>query len=133
MAIDTNIIISTNLFAGFQNYTSSTFSVAYSGGNITAGSFAGPVRATTPLNNSNAVSIIEVQFSGLESFTRFIPGSIAIDYPNTTSPSYQIEVLVYYTGGNLVADAYIVNQTGATVTIPAITFNYTAKLYQPPF
>lgn len=131
--IDTNKIISTNLFQGFQNYISATFSVAYAGGNLGAGAFIGPLRATTPLNNTNAVSIIEIQHIGLDAFTRLLPGTIEVDYPNASSPQYQVESLSYYSAGNLIVDTYISNQGGSTVAIPAITFNCTAKLYQAPF
>lgn len=134
MSVDTNIIISTNLFQGFQNYTSKTFSVAYAGGSLASGAYVGPIRATTPLNNTNAVSILQVQFVGLDSFVRLLPGVIVVDYPNVSSAQYQIESLSYYSSGNLVVDTYISSQTGpGSVTVPAITFNYTAKLYQAPF
>lgn len=131
--INTNIIISTNGFQGFQNYTTASFSSSYAGGNILGGSFAGPIRASTALNNTNAVGIVEVQFSGLDAFTRLLPGFIVVNYPSNLSPSYQIEVLSYYAGGNLTCDVYISNQTGSTITVPAITFIYQADLYQAPF
>lgn len=134
MSINTNIIIATNQFQGFQNYTSATFSVAYAGGSIASGSFTGPIRATTILNNTNAVGLLEVQFSGLDSFSRLLPGIIEVDYPNAGTPQYQIQVFSYYSSGNLVCDVYISSQTGpGSVSVPAITFNYTAQLYQAPF
>lgn len=131
--IDTNKIISTNAFSGFQNYTSATFSVSLPGQNLAAGAFLGPIRATTPLNNTNAISQILIQYSGLDAFTRLLPGSIVVDYPNSGSPSYEVESQSYYSGGNLVVDTYISNQTGGVVAIPAITFNVTTSLYVAPF
>lgn len=131
--IDTNKIISTNAFSGFQNYTSVPFSTSIAGQNLGAGAFIGPIRATTPLNNTNAISQILIQYSGLDAFTRLLPGSIVVDYPNINSASYEIESFSYYSGGNLVVDTYISNQTGGTVVIPAITFNVTASLYVAPF
>lgn len=131
--IDTNTIVATSEFQGFQNYNTATFSVSYAGGTIAAGGYVGPERAETVLNNTNAVSLLQVMFTGLDSFTRQFQGFLGIDYPSFNSPSYQIEVISYYNGGNLVCDAYIINESAITVTIPAITFTYTAKLYQAPF
>lgn len=133
MSVNTNIIISTNLFQGFQNYNSTTFSVVYAGGSIGVGTVAGPISASVVLNNSNAVSLLGVAFTGLDGFTRQLPGIIVVDYPNAGAPQYQIEVISYYSSGNLTCDVYISNQTGGAVVVPAITFNYSAKLYQAPF
>lgn len=130
--IDTNKIIAASEFAGFKNYSESTFSVSYAGGNIVAGGYV-KVTASTPLNNTNAVSEVQVQYSGLDSFTRLIPGSIAIDYPTVGTRQYQVNTLIYFTGGNLFVDNYIVNQTGGVVAVPAITFNCRAFLYVAPF
>lgn len=130
--VNTNIIVSGSEFSGFKNYQAVTFSTAYGGGTLTVGTYA-MVSATTPLNNSNAVSEVQVQFSGLETFYRLVPGSIAVDYPTSGTRTYEIEVIEYFLGGNLHMDFYIVNQTAGSVTVPAITFNCRAFLYVAPF
>lgn len=131
--IDTNIIASGSEFAGFKNYMEATFSTSYAGGSIGAGSYVGPIIASTPLNNTNAVSEAQIQYVGLDTFWRLIPGSLAIDYPTAGTRQYQVNTLVYFTGGNLVIDNYVVNQTGGSVSVPAITFNCRGFLFLAPF
>lgn len=133
MSVNTNTIVSASDLPGFSNYQEATFSAAYGGGNIAAGGFAGPIRAQTALNNSNAVSEVQVMWSGLESFYRLVPGATFQDYPTAGTRQYQVVSMVYYTGGNLIVDSYVVNQTGLTVSTPAITFNCRAFLYIAPF
>lgn len=137
MSVNTNIITST-LANGFKNYNSADFFVNYAGGSIAFNTYAGPIRATTPLNNTNAVAEVQVQYSGLETFWRSVPGVIITNYPNNATLTYQIQTFTYFSGGNLVVDTYIINQTGsavapAAVSIPALTIYCSAKLYNAPF
>lgn len=134
MAVDTNIIVSSNNFSGFSNYTPSVpFSVTVNGQNIGVGAFLGPLRASTPLDNSNAVTEVQIQYIGLDSFFRILPGNIIYNVPNSLSPNYQIESFSYFSGGKLVVDSYISNQTGGTITIPTITFSCQGFLFNAPF
>jgi hypothetical protein len=142
MQINLNNVQYTNLFDGFKNYDNKTGSnsihqlLGLSAGTsvvVTAGSYIGPVSITIPLNNSNAVSQVLVQYGGLESFYRLLPGIIIVDYPDAGSASYQIQSISYYSGGNLHIDNYVINETGGSVTVPDITFNCTASLFKAPF
>lgn len=133
MSVNTNKIVSSNNFSGFQNYTAVSFAASVAGQNLTAGSFIGPIRASTPLNNSNAVCEVQIQYTGLDGFWRELPGVIVDNIPNAASPNYQIETFSYFSGGSLIVDTYISNQTGITVAIPAITFNCRGFLFLAPF
>lgn len=134
MPVDTNIIVSSNNFSGFSNYTPSVpFSTTVNSQNIATGHYIGPLRASTPLNNSNAVTEVQIQYVGLDSFVRILPGVIVYNTPNATSPNYQIESFSYFTGGNLIVDSYISNQTAGTITIPTITFACQGFLFNAPF
>lgn len=134
MAVDTNIIVSSNNFSGFSNYTPSVpFSTSAPSQNIAAGAYIGPLRASTPLNNSNAVTEVQIQYVGLDTFFRTLPGNIIYNVPSSLSPNYQIESFSYFTGGVLRVDSYISNQTGGTITIPTITFNCQGFLFNAPF
>lgn len=136
--IDTNRIVAASQFAGFKNYESVTFSVKYAGATIPTTNFVGPIRASTPLNNSNAVSEVQVQIVGLDSFWRYIPGQSVAAYPTGATEAYQVQTLAYYSGGSLVIDTYIINTTGSVVApgdvvIPALTINCRGFLYNAPF
>jgi len=131
--VNTNIIIAGSQFSGFKNYATASFSVAYAGGNIAAGGYVGPLTASTPLNNTNAVSEVLVQYTGLETFYRLIPGNIVTDYPTAGAATYEIQSLAYFTGGILFVDSYIVNQTAGVVAIPPITFSCLGCLGVAPF
>lgn len=131
--VDTNKIRAAGEFSGFKNYTTSIFSVSYAGGSILAGAFAGVLRASTPLNNGNAISEVQIQYSGIETFYQKIPGNVTNEYPNASATTYEIQSLTYFSGATLFVDSYIVNQTAGTITVPAITFNCRAFLYVAPF
>lgn len=133
MTVNTNTIVSASEFSGFQNYGSATFSTSVAGQNIGVGAYLGPLRATTALNNANSVSQIQVQYSGIDSNYRLLPGYIQMIIPSAAAPNYEIQSYSYFNGGTLYVDSYISNQTGSTQTIPAITFNCRAFLFLAPF
>lgn len=133
MSVNTNIIISDNSFSGFKNYTTASFSAVFTTQAILIGKFVGPIRATTPLNNANSVTQVQIQYSGLDAFTRILPGVIIHNVPTSNSPSYQIESFSYFTGGNLIVDSYVINESAGTITPPTITFNCRAFLFLAPF
>lgn len=136
--LDTNTIVASNDYSGFKNYSAVSFSTVYAGGTIASGGYTGPIRATTALNNTNAVTAVQVQYTNIETFYRQLPGYSFVDYPSAGTRTYQIQSFSYFTGGNLIIDSYISNQTGnvvapGPVTVPAITFNCRAFLYSAPF
>ena len=102
MTVNTNNAVLVSGLSGFGQYTPSvSFSASVISQHILTGAYIGPIRATTSLNNTNAVSEIQIQFSGLESFVRELPGIIIANYPNWASPNYQIECFSYFSGGIL--------------------------------
>lgn len=132
MTLDTNNIQFHSEIPGFGNYTSTTFSVSIPSQSIGVGAYV-KYSAHAALNNSNAVSQVLVQYSGVETSWRLMTGSIFFNLPNNTSPSYQIESVTYYKSGNVYVDTYISNQSGSSVVIPAITVNCKASLFKAPF
>jgi len=133
MSVNTNIIVAGSQFSGFKNYKSGTGSVTYAGGSIAAGSYTGPIRATIAMDNTNAVSEVQIRYTGIETFWRYVPGYIFHNYPTRTATDYQIQTFVYFIGATLYIDNYISNQTAGSVVVPAITFDVKASLYLQPF
>jgi hypothetical protein len=132
--IDINKIQFSNEFSGFGNDASDMpFSASYAGSIIAAGKYFGPVRATLSLTNTDDIGQIKVRFTGLESFYRVVNGSTQVDYPNTGSRTYSVQINTYYSGGLFYVDSYIVNQSGSSVTVPAITFDCIASTFLTPF
>lgn len=125
-------LAATSAADGFKNYSSVSFSASIASQNIAAGGYA-TASASTPLNNANAVSQVQVQFSGVNSFWQVLTGSIYQDVPDSASMTYEIEAISYFTGGNAKVDTYIINETAGTISIPAITINCRAFLFLAPF
>lgn len=132
MTVDTNNLIFASSFSGFSNYKQVTGSVSVPGQTLSASQVIGPFSITIPLDNTNAVSEVQLEYSGLDEFWRLLPGSIAVDYPNADLPNYQILSFSFYSGGFLNVDTYISDQAGGSV-IPNITINCNAFLYLAPF
>jgi len=133
MAINTNIILATSGFSGFGNYKSVSFSVGIPSQGLGVNSYIGPYTASAALNNSNAVTEVQLQYTGLDSFWREVPGYIAIIVPNAGAATYEVQSFTYFKNGSVYVDTYISNQSGSTVTIPAITVNCRAFLFIAPF
>lgn len=132
--IDINKIQYVSELSGFgSDATNIPFSATYGGSTIAAGKYFGPVRATLAVNNTNDISQIKVQLSGLESFYRVINGFTQPDYPNTATRTYSVQVTTYYSAGILYVDSYIINQTGSPLSVPGITFNCIASTFLTPF
>jgi hypothetical protein len=131
--IDTNKLLYGSMFSGFSNDAIDVpFSASYAGGSLAAGTAAGPIRASRVLDNADDISHVQVQFSGLESFYRLVKGVTQVDYPTRGTRTYSIEVFTYYSGGTLYVDSYLINQTGVSQSIPAVTFNCLASTFITP-
>ena len=133
MAINTNIILATSGFSGFGNYKSVSFNVGIPSQGLGVNSYIGPYTASAALNNNNAVTEVQLQYSGLDSFWREVPGNISIIVPNAGAATYEVQSFTYFKNGSVYVDTYISNQSGSTVTIPAITVNCRAFLFIAPF
>lgn len=115
--------------SGLKNYNSASFSTVITGQTLGAGAFTSAI-ATTTLSNTNSLCQVQTQYSGLESFTRIINGVSAVNY---SGGSYQVGTFYYFSGSTLSVYTYVANQTGGGVTIPTITINCRAFLFQAPF
>lgn len=115
--------------SGFKNYLSTPFSTVIAGQVLAAGTFVSAT-ASTALNNSNSVSQVQVQYSGIQTDWNVMYGSINNYFSAST---YEVESLYYFDSTNLNVFTVVVNQTGGNVTIPTITINCKGFLYLAPF
>ncbi len=119
----------TSAMDGFKNYQSSSFSSTIPGQTLGAGAFVSST-ASVALNNSNSVSQVQVQYSGLSSVYYVIYGTEDTLWASST---YEVETIYYFDSTNLNVFTVVVNQTGGNITIPTITINCRAFLYLAPF
>lgn len=131
--IDTNKMLYGSMLSGFSNNDDKPFSASYAGGILAAGHFAGPIRASTAMDNADDISQIQVRLTNVETFYRLLQGTFQVDYPTSGTRTYSVELFSYFSGGTLFVDCYIINQSGGSVTIPAITFDCLASLFLTPF
>lgn len=124
-------LAASSALSGFKNYNplGAPFSVIIAGQTLTAGTFVSAT-ASTALNNTNAVSQVQVQYAGAQTDWNVVYGSINNYFAAST---YEIESLYYFDSTNLNVFTVVVNQTGGNVTIPTITINCRAFLYLAPF
>lgn len=117
--------------SGLKNYNplGAPFSVVVTGQILAAGAFVSAT-ASTPLNNSNAISQIQIQYSGVQTDWNVVYGSVGNFFAAST---YEIDSLYYFDSINLNVFSVVVNQTGGNVTIPTITINCRGFLYLAPF
>ncbi len=129
MSIIPSKLAAASAMDGFKNYNSSSFSVSVPTQNLGAGDFV-QYTASTSLSNTNSISQVQVQYSGLDSNTYVLYGDTV---SNWSSGSYQIETFYYFTSGTLYVYNVIVNQTASTISLPAITINCRGFLFIAPF
>lgn len=126
-------IVTSSHFSGFKNYSKTpTFSASIAGGALAVNSER-HATATITLDNTSAITQLQVQWSGADSIWRVIPGQLSVDFPDWTSPSYQLETQMSFSGGILSVKTYAVNETPGSITLPAITINCEAFLFVAPF
>jgi len=128
------MIIPKNLAAaggldGFKNYLTSSFSVLVPTQSVAAGDFIS-FTASTPLNNANSISQVQIQYLGISNSYYIINGSILTTW---SSGDYEIQSYYYFDGTNLNVFTVIVNQTAGAITIPDITINCRGFLFVAPF
>lgn len=129
MSIIPSKLVAASIFDGFKNYQSTSFSVSVPTQNLGAGDFV-QYSASSALNNTNSISQVQIQYSGLTSEYLVINGSLTT---NWSANNYQIETFYYFSGSTLYVYNVIVNQTGGTITIPNITINCRGFLFIAPF
>ncbi len=129
MSIIPSILIASSAMDGFKNYQSTSFSVTVPSQNLGAGDFV-QYTTSSALNNTNSISQVQIQYSGISGEYMVVNGSNTI---NEASATYQIESFYYFSGGTLYVYNVIVNQTPNTITIPTITINCRAFSFLAPF
>ena len=121
----------TSAVSGFQNYLYKTGSLTVS--SFTLGAFSYSRQTITiPMSNANAISEVQVKL-GLDSYWTSVEGVVYRRYPSWSASSYGVDTYCYFTGGNLIVDSYIYDETGASQTIPTFTIDVRAFLYLAPF
>lgn len=120
-------IHNTSIASSFKRYDSKTFSSSIASQTIPVNGYVTSI-ATTSLNNSNSISQVLTNYSGLESFYRVLNGS-----PTVNLTTYQIYSFYYFTSTTLTVYTLLSNQSGGSINIPAITINCRAFLFLAPF
>lgn len=128
------MIIPANLAAasamdGFKNYNSVNFSVVIPGQTLASGTFISAT-ANTPLNRSNSISQVQLQYAGLSSEYYIVNGSVNTFW---SGGDYEIESYYYFDTTNLNLFTILGNQTAGNITIPTITINCRGFLFLAPF
>lgn len=120
-------LVAISSLSGLKNYNKvgAPFSVVIPGQTLTTGSFVSAT-ASTPLNNANAISQLQIQYSGVQTDWNVVYGSINNYFASST---YEIESLYYFDSTNLNVFTVIANQSAGSVTIPSITVNCVGWLY----
>lgn len=128
MIIPKNLAATSGL-SGFKNYTAVPFSVSVPGQNLGAGAFVS-YTASTLLNNTNSISQVQVQYSGISSSYYIMNGTVLTRW---NASQYEIQSYYYFDATNLNVFTVIVNQTAGVIAIPAITINCRGFLFLAPF
>ena len=82
------------------------------------------------LNNTNAITSIEVNFGNIETVWRPVTGYLQ---KTIGGPSYDIICIPKYNGSILTITLVIADDTGLSNTVPAIAFNFRINTYLAPF
>jgi len=123
-------IQTTSLASSFKNYKNPpAFSTSVASQTLPVGNFV-LAQATINMDNTNAISQVQVQYSGLETFWHVITGTVSTLYSSST---YEIQTFYSFSGSLLTVNVVVANQSAGSVVIPAITINCKAFLFLAPF
>ena len=117
--------------AGLANYDAQSFNYTVTAHNLAAGGVSS-WSTTWPLNNTDDITAIQVNFAGLETVWRPVSGDLLLNIPYVAT-QYQLQVIPYYLSGNLHVITYVINQTGGLLAVPQFFVNVRAFLYNAPF
>lgn len=84
------------------------------------------------LDNTNAVSLVKLQYATLDTFWRQLFGITSSTFVPFVDP-YQLESIASYVAGNLIITTYAINQSGGSFSLPEQVINVRARLYKSPF
>lgn len=115
--------------AGLQNYQNDRFNFSVPAHTLAAGN-VNRYTTTYPINNTNAISSLQINYAGLETVWRYTSGALVLYFGGG---SYQVETLTYYLGNTLRVETYTINQTGGAVNVPAFFVNVHVSLFNAPF
>lgn len=85
---------------------------------------------SAPLTVANSIAEARVQFLGVNSNWFLINGIFSYSNP---SPFYTIGVVMSFDASNVYFSGQIINFSGGTITLPAITMNFNVFLYTAPW
>lgn len=123
-----NAIFMTQL-SGLGNPQTDTFSVSIPAQNLAA--FRGLIyTAELPLTRTNSIHEVQVRFTGRDTDWYYVDGYIFFVDP---SSNFYITVRSYIQSGTLYVQAFLVNQTGGVIAVPAFTVDCRASIYDAPF
>lgn len=115
--------------SGYKNYLASTFTSTIPAQVLAPGGFVTST-ASTPLNNANSISQVQVNWGGLETFYRILNGYIFERYAGAT---YEVQSYYFFDATNLNVTTIVSNQTAGNVNIPTITITCRGFLFLAPF
>lgn len=125
--------ISTEIFdsaySGLANYKTVDFSVGFPAQNVSPTAVVS-VTASVSLDNSEALSSVQLNYTGLETFWRLCSG-VAGGY--FSGDTFFTQSLSYFIGQTLYVVTYVGSNTGGVVAVPAFTVTCRGFLYDPPF
>lgn len=126
---DLSQVIFADKFAGLGENESAAFSVEIPSQSLAAN--AGKLfTASISMQNSGSIPHIKYRLTGLESEWRILQG---MGYYAPGSFAYQITTRSYFDAGTLYVKSFILELLGSGTTIPAMTIDCKASLYDAPF
>lgn len=116
-------------YSGLANYSTVDFAVAFPAQNVSPTDVES-VTASTPLDNSNALSSVQLNYTGLEAYWRVCSGICGGYFSGST---FYTESMSYFSDGTLYVVTYVGSNTGGVVAVPAFTIQCRGFLYDAPF
>lgn len=112
---------------GLANYDSVSFNFTVTSHTLAVGEVH-EWRSNWVLDNTDAISTIQISYAELETVYRYCSGALVLNLG-----TYEIETLTYYKDDLLHIDTFTVNESGGSVTVPEFIVNVRAFLYNAPF
>lgn len=122
--------------SGFKNKFGYNVTNATPGYSLGAGQFVAITTTLTFINPGAVIgdiSSVQIKLDGLETFWRNLEGMFWVEFPDSTTPTYEVGALTFFTPTTHSVYVYIANETGGTINIPAFTIRYRLNTYDAPF
>jgi len=131
-SIDLSKVIFCSIFGGLGNTEHKTFSQVINSQTLNQFGSVSVVRSID-ISNIDSLSMLMVNLGGLESEWRPVNGYIYIKKPSNSNATYLVSVNKYFANGKLNILCKVDSLQFDPVTIPTITFNFDANIYNAPF